>query len=317
MYINSTGYYVPQQRIANEYFTAINGISSDWIFRRTGIMSRSKANESESINYMCIEAVKSAMVKLPYSIEDVDLVIFASYTPSDTIATVAHIVQREFQITNAKAFHLSSACSSAVNAMEIINSFFASGISEKALLVCADRNSSYSDDSDTQCGHLWGDAATAFFFSKEMFSSREIQVIDVISQGLGHIGCGPDGVFLDLQQNKIQMPNGKDVFMQACIHITKNTKNIIERNGYSVSDLSYFIGHQANMRILANVMEQLGLPEEKSLSNIRELGNTGSVSALLVFAQNYQKFKYGDLICLSVFGGGYSAGACLFKIPEA
>lgn len=86
-------------------------------------------------------------------------------------------------------------------------------------------------------------------------------------------------------------------------------------NGYSLDDLSFFIGHQANMRILKNVAKQLAIPEEKILTNIQELGNTGSTSALLVLAQNVKKIARGDLICISVFGGGYSAGSCLIKIP--
>ena len=47
--------------------------------------------------------------------------------------------------------------------------------------------------------------------------------------------------------------------------------------------------------------------------NIEELGNTGSVSSALVFAQNDSIYKEGDLIVLTVFGGGYSAGSCLIK----
>ena len=53
--------------------------------------------------------------------------------------------------------------------------------------------------------------------------------------------------------------------------------------------------------------------EEKFLHNIEELGNTGSVSSALVYAQNAHKFKKNDLITLTVFGGGYSTGACLIK----
>ena len=61
-------------------------------------------------------------------------------------------------------------------------------------------------------------------------------------------------------------------------------------------------------------IKELGIPENKLLYNIEELGNTGSASTLLVFAQNYDKFKSGDLICISVFGGGYSAGSCLIRM---
>jgi 3-oxoacyl-[acyl-carrier-protein] synthase-3 len=67
------------------------------------------------------------------------------------------------------------------------------------------------------------------------------------------------------------------------------------------------------MRILSNIAKQLKLPEKKFLHNIEELGNTGSVSSALVYAQYEHTFKKGDLIAITVFGGGYSAGACLIK----
>jgi len=313
MYINTTGYYIPQTRVPNEYFTQVNGLTSDWIYQRTGIKTRSRASEKETMNYMCEEAVKDALDNLTYDIKDVDLIIFASYTPYDTIATVGHHIQREYNITDAKVFHVSSACSSAVNAFEIIHAFFSSEMAYKALLICADRNSTYSDDADCMSGHLWGDGATAYFLSSRACTASDPEIINISSQGLGHIGHGPQGVHLAPKNGGLQMPHGKDVFIQACTYITQNTKNIVEESGYTIDDLTYFIGHQANMRILKNVIGQLNIPEERLLSNIEELGNTGSASAVLVFAQNYEKYQSGNLVCLSVFGGGYSAGSCLIK----
>jgi 3-oxoacyl-[acyl-carrier-protein] synthase-3 len=68
------------------------------------------------------------------------------------------------------------------------------------------------------------------------------------------------------------------------------------------------------MRILKNIAEQLNMPDEKFLHNIEEFGNTGSASCALVYAQNnVSRFKKDDLICITVFGGGYSAGACLIE----
>ena len=65
------------------------------------------------------------------------------------------------------------------------------------------------------------------------------------------------------------------------------------------------------MRIMSNIARQLDIPEEKLLTNIEELGNTGSVSTALVLAQNFTSFGAGDKIILTVFGGGYSCGASL------
>ena len=311
MYINSTGYYIPERRVGNDYFAQKNNLPEEWFLKRTGIVSRARASEKETVNYMSIEAVKNAQINLPYNIEEVDLIVSASYTPSDTIGTTAHVIQREFQIPHAKVFSLSAACSSAINAMEIIKSFFDTGISTKALLVCTERNSSYCNDDDSQSGHLWGDASTAFFFSAEQVTEGEPRLVDITSHGLGHIGYGPEAVSLDPKEKGLQMLYGRDVFVQACTYITQSTQDILKKNGYSVPNLSYFIGHQSNWKILTHVCDQLNIDSDKSLTNLRELGNTGCASALLVYAQNQEKFHSDDLICLSVFGGGYSVGTCL------
>lgn len=313
MYINATGFYVPEERVHNQHFLELNGLTSEWIEQRTGIQTRSKAKPEENINTMGLEAIRNAQPNLPYDITEVDLIVAASYSPYDTVATAAHIAQREFHITEAKALYLSSACSSFVNALEVVEGYFAMGKATKALIISADKNSAYSNETDPKAGHLWGDAAAAFFISKERQTDRDARIVEVFTQGLGHLGKGPDGVQLRPRDGGIQMPEGRDVFIQACTYMPKNALYLLEKNGYTLDDLSYFIGHQANMRIMSNIAKQLNLPEEKFLHNIEELGNTGSVSSALVYAQNVQRFRKGDVVCLTVFGGGYSAGACLIQ----
>lgn len=313
MFINATGVYVPEERVPNQHFLELNGLTSEWIEQRTGIKTRSKAAPEENINTMGLEAIRDALPKLPYDITEVDLIILASYSPFDTVATGAHIAQREFNITDAKALYLSSACSSFVNALEVVEGYFAMNKATKALIISADKNSAYYNETDPKAGHLWGDAAAAFFISKERMTEQDGEVVEIFTQGLGHLGKGPEGVQLRPRDGGIMMPEGRDVFIQACTYMPKNILFLLEKNGFTLDDLTYFIGHQANMRIMANIAKQLDLPEEKFLHNIEELGNTGSVSSALVYAQNMDLYKKGDLVGLTVFGGGYSAGACLVK----
>lgn len=121
---------------------------------------------------MSMEAIRNALPKLPYDITDVDLIVSASYSPYDTVATAAHLAQHEFHIENAKALYLSSACSSFLNALEVVEGYFAMGKATKALILSADKNSAYYNETDPKAGHLWGDAAAAFFISKERVSER-------------------------------------------------------------------------------------------------------------------------------------------------
>ena len=318
IYINSTGYYVPSQRIPNSYFAELYGKPEEWFTQRTGIRTRARASAKETIDYMSIKAVENAMRRAPFSIGEVDLIVFASYSPDDLVGTTAHRVQREFGIENAKALYVSSACSSAMNAVEIVVSFFTSGIATKALVIAADRNSTYSDDHDPAHGHLWGDAAVAYLLSTERGGAGDIEIVDIETRGLGHIGAGPDGVYLRPRTDGIGigMPNGRDVFNQACTYIERYSREILERNGLDVPSLDWFVSHQANLRIVSHVCGELGLPMERTLNNIEELGNTGCGSSLLSLAQHRDKLKSGDTIVVATFGGGYSVGAMLLKVLQ-
>ena len=313
MYINATGFYIPEERIPNEYYTSKTGLTDEWIIQRTGIKTRSRAKDDENINTMSVNAVRNALPSLPYDIKDVDLIISSTYSPFDTVGTAAHVVQREFGIEQTKAFMMSSACSSFINALEVIEGYFETGKALKALIIGGDKNSAYNNEEDPKTGHLWGDAAVAFFISKERITENDHEILDVYTEALGCMGKGPEGIQLRPRNGGISMPEGKDVFIQACTYMPKNAQFLLEKRKLTLNDLSYFIGHQANMRILKNIAGSTNLPEEKFLSNIEELGNTGSASCALVFAQNIDRFKKNDLVCISVFGGGYSAGACLIN----
>ena len=314
MYINATGFYIPAGRVDNEHFLHVNGLTNDWIVQRTGIVTRSIVGEGEGSDSMGLAAIENALPSLPYDITDVDLIISACYSPYDTVATLAHVAQQKYNIDGAKAVYVSAACSSFVNGLEIIEGYFAMGKASKALLICSEFNTYYRNESDPKCGHLWGDAAVAYFISKERISDNDMTIKGVYTCGLGNIGKGPEGVRLRPHEDGITMPYGKDVFIRACHYMIDALEHVATPNGMKIADINYIICHQANKRIVSNVANQLELPDDKFLNNIEELGNTGSASSALVFAQNVDKFKKGQKIGLSVFGGGYSVGAFLVEI---
>lgn len=314
MYINSTGYYVPELRVNNDYFLNVNGLSDEWIYKRTGIRSRSKAAEDEGHNSMGIASIEDAVKSLPYDIKDVDLIVSASYSPYDTVATLAHVAQQKFGIEGARAVYVSAACSSFVNGLEIVETYFAAGKATKALLICSEHNTYYSNEHDPKAGHLWGDASVAYFLSKDKVSDSDVEVKAIYTCGLGNVGKGPEGVILRPKENGIEMPDGRDVFVNACTYMIKALDRVTAPYGMKPADLDYIITHQANKRIVAQVAHQLDLADDHFLNNIEEYGNTGSASCALVFAENRDKFKKGDKIGLTVFGGGYSCGAFLVEI---
>lgn len=313
MYINATGYYIPEGRIDNAHFLDVNGLTADWIEQRTGILTRSKAGKDENSDTMGIEAVENALGRLPYDIKDVDLIVAASYSVYDTVGTMAHVAQRRYGIRGAKALYCSAACSSFINGMEVVEGYFAAGKATKALVICSEHNTYYSHEEDPKSGHLWGDAAVAYFVSKDRQSDDDIEVVEVFTEGLGDVGKGPDGVRLRPKEDGITMPDGRDVFIHACRYMVYSLNKVLAAHNLSTADLRHVICHQANKRIVAQVAHQLELPMDKFLNNIEQLGNTGSASAPLVLAQHRDEFAKGELAALMVFGGGYSCGSMLLR----
>lgn len=313
MYINSMGHYIPSGRVNNDYFEKVNGLTSDWILQRTGIESRSKARSDENCDTMAIEAVEDAIKGLPYPVKDVDLIVGAYYAVYDSVATAAHVIQRKYDIHGAKVVYASAACSSFINGLEIIEGYFASGKATKALIICSEHNTYYSNEKDPKSGHLWGDAAVAFFVSKERVSENDIEIIDIFTEGLGDVGKGPEGVKLRPGEDGISMPDGRDVFIHACRYMTYALQKSLQNTGLHIDDLKKIICHQANKRIVAQVAKQLDKTMDDFLNNIETLGNTGSASAALVLSQNKESFKKGDIVALIVFGGGYSCGCFIVR----
>ncbi|MCM1378454.1 MAG: ketoacyl-ACP synthase III [Clostridium sp.] len=314
MYINSIGHYVPTGRIDNDYFFNVNGLTSDWIVQRTGIHTRSKAAADENADTMGLEAVDAAIsAGLPYDVTDVDLIIAASYSVYDTVATTAHRAQRKYGISGAKAFYMSAACSSFINGMETVNAYFKAGIAKRALLICSEHNTYYSNETDSKAGHLWGDGAVACFLSAEKESDKDIKVLDIFTQGLGEVGKGPEGVRLRPHEDGITMPDGRDVFIHACRFMVYSLNKSLENLNLTSKDIKKIICHQANKRIVAQVAHQLDKGMDEFLNNIEELGNTGSASAPLVLSQHLEDFQPGDKAALLVFGGGYSCGSIIVE----
>jgi len=314
MYINKISHYIPSERVPNSYFLKVNGLEDEWIFQRTGIKTRSKAAKNENTNSMATEASKKLAKELDFPISEVDLIVGATYSPYDTVGTLAHAVQRSLNITNAKVVSISSACSSFINAIEIVEGYFAMNKAEKALIVASEHNTAYAKPTNPIDGHLWGDGSVAVLVSKNKLSDKDILIKDVITQGLAHEGEGNFGVMLHPEEGGISMPHGHDVYLYAIKYMAELPMQLLKRNNMELSDIDYLVPHQANIRIINKVAKKLKISKDKIFINIEELGNTGCASSPIALSQNIHKLKKDDIVMMSVFGGGYSGGAVILKV---
>ncbi len=309
--ISSLATYLPSGSVDNAHFSRLTGLDPSWFESRTGIQTRRRASASENTNTMAIAAARELMRLEPAMAGEVDLIIGCTYTPWDTVGTLAHAVQRDLGITDARVFQLSSSCSSVMNALEVVAAMFESGRSRVALVVAAEHNSRYAHDGDQACGHLWGDGAAAAVLRCE--GPGRLDVVDIATAGLAHVGRGSDGVHLRPLESGLVMPFGRDVFTSACEVMESQARAMLTRNGLTPGDLRLLVPHQANQRILDRLGTALDLQPCRVASSLASLGNTGCASTLITLHGRMQSLHPGDHVLMVTFGGGYSAGCALLR----
>ncbi len=82
-----------------------------------------------------------------------------------------------------------------------------------------------------------------------------------------------------------------------------------------MSDVDYFIPHQANMRIIKSVGEAVGFSNDQVISTVRNHANTSAASIPLAFDDAVsKKIKKGDLVLMTALGAGLTWGATLLRI---
>jgi 3-oxoacyl-[acyl-carrier-protein] synthase-3 len=114
---------------------------------------------------------------------------------------------------------------------------------------------------------------------------------------------------------KLRM-QGNQVFKHAVINISEAVTAAAKAAGVEVSDVDWFIPHQANERILKGVAIRLGIDEQKVIQTVGDHANTSAASIPLALAQGVAdgRIGKGDLLLLEAMGGGLTWGACVVRL---
>ncbi len=111
------------------------------------------------------------------------------------------------------------------------------------------------------------------------------------------------------------MPNGREVFKRAVTEMAAACRQVLEKNGHTAEDVDLLIPHQANARIMVAVAERLGVPLEKAVVDVADVGNTSAASIPIALDRAYRagRMKEGDLVLLTSFGAGLTWGATAMR----
>ena len=104
-------------------------------------------------------------------------------------------------------------------------------------------------------------------------------------------------------------------FRVAVRRFIESIKEAAGFNDVDVNDISWFIPHQANIRMFQNIAKSLKIPFERFYLTLQKYGNISSASCAISLDEAVRdgSIKEGDLICIPVFGGGLTWGSALIR----
>lgn len=319
--IKGIGSALPAQVVTNQDLQEQRGFDPEWIEKRTGILERRQVQPGEATSHLSIEAAKKAIAQAGVSTDDIDLVVVGTFTPDYQCPSTACLIQHELNI-DAPAFDVAAACSGFMYALATAGQYVATGNAQTALVIGADVVSQFANPKDMKTSPLFGDGAGAVILQA---GSKDQ---GLLSYQLGADGGGTESLLVpgggsrrpasaetvSTSQHYLQM-DGRRVFKWAVQTVADSIRLVLDRSGCSVDDVSLFILHQANIRIIDHAINDLGIPAEKVINNVDRVGNTSAASIPLVLDEAHKagRIQDGDLVMMCGFGAGLTWGTGLFR----
>jgi 3-oxoacyl-[acyl-carrier-protein] synthase III len=312
------GRYAPAQVLTNADLARMVDTNDEWIVSRTGIRERHVAAAHETTASMAAVAGLRAIRTAGLEPDDIDLIILATLTPDYWMPSTASLVKEAIGNARAVAFDLAAACSGFVYAYATASAYITAGMAKHALVIGAELLTRFLDYSDRATCILFGDGAGAVVLSASDEPTASVGIeLTTEPQGAymiwlpaGGSKSPPSAETVARGEHKIRM-EGKETYRFATRTLASTALAAVEKAGWEPGDVSLFVPHQANIRIIEAVAKGLGLPMDRMFVNLDRYGNTSAASVPIALAEavNEGRVKAGDKVVLVAFGAGFTSGA--------
>lgn len=312
------GDYTPPAVLTNADLASVIDTSDEWITTRSGIKERRISHVSNA--EMATAAARRALAAADLEASDMDVIIVGTCSPDRAFPSVAAYVQRELGGL-AATMDLNAACSGFVYGLSVANGMIAAGTVNRALIIGAERLSSYLDLKERSTAVLFGDGAGAVVVEAtdgpEGLMSSRLHSDGSLTEKLKIRGAGTEQIFRDGLRVTIEM-DGREVFRNAVTRMGEEANAAIEAAGIGLHDVDVLISHQANIRIIDATARRLEIDPDAVYTNIHAYGNTSAASIPIALSEALDQgvVKPGSIVAMVAFGAGLTWGAAVLRWGE-
>ncbi len=296
------GQSLPDTVVTNQHFASYLDTSDEWIRTRTGIAQRRHGGPTSDL---AVGAARHALNRAGLGPDDIDCLVLATCTPDQILPPTSAVVQDTLGL-HCAAFDINVACTGFVYATAIATSLTASH--RRILVIGAEQLSRITDPLDRSTAILMADGAGAVILERSAQSEHDVWA------DLGMDGSLGWALFTDHGGTFVM--KGSEVFRQAVRLCSDSVVRLLDEAGCTVEDVSFFVPHQANQRIIEAIMTRLGVPQDRCLSVVEDTGNTSAASIPLALDAGVEsdRLHTGDTVVMAGFGAGMAWGSLLVRV---
>ncbi|MCB1485423.1 MAG: beta-ketoacyl-ACP synthase III [Hyphomicrobiaceae bacterium] len=316
------GHYAPARRVPNSEIEQRLGLEPGWIERRTGIKARRYVADDEALSDMAVAAGDMALRNSGLARDDVGLLLLATSTPDHLLPPTAPLVAHRLGLANAGGIDMAGACGGFIYALTLADSFVRTH-GRPVLVIAANVLSRRINVKDRASSVLFADAAGAALLAPTPRAEAGVVAAELASKGSGydliHIPGGgsrkPFSALASAQETLMIISDGQAVYSEAIDMMTKTAQTALTRANAKLEQITRFIPHQANQRMMDKVLKRLGLPQETLASTIAEHGNSSAATIpfTLSVSAAEQPLKREEMLLLTAAGAGLTGGAVVWR----
>jgi 3-oxoacyl-[acyl-carrier-protein] synthase III len=320
--IIGTGSYLPEKVMTNDDWAKIVDTSDEWITSRTGIKERHFAAEDEATSDLVAKAGARALEDAGITKDDVELIIVATVSADNAYPSTGNWVQKKLGIGPIPSFDISAGCSGFLYGTIMANAFITSGMAKTVLVAGAEIMSRIINWEDRNSCVLFGDGAGAAVFTAtdedkgvlSTFWGSDGNLGELLQQPAGGSAMPASAETVEKKLHTVHM-KGNEVFKHAVLRMQESAMKALEGAGLTGDDISLYIPHQANVRIIDATIKRARIPREKTYVNIDKIANVsgGTIPIALDMARKEGRLKEGDNLLMSAFGAGFTWGGVVVR----
>lgn len=301
--------------MTNDDWSKLVDTSDEWITTRTGIKERHFAAKNEATSDLVVKASENAIKDAGIDRKEIDLIIVGTISGDTPFPSTGNWVQKKLGLDPIPSFDVGAACSGFLYGLILADTLIKSGAANRILVAGAEIMTRIMNWEDRSTCVLFGDGSGAVIVEATENDTGILSTYWSADGNLGELLLQPAGgskrpaspETLEQNLHTVHM-KGNEVFKHAVLRMQEAAIKAIELAGLKSEDISLYIPHQANVRIIEATIKRAKIPVEKTLINIDKIANISSATIPIALDQaNKQgKIKPGDNVLMSAFGAGFT-----------